>query len=233
MNHSFRDWLGAEVSGSDGPLGELSDVYFDSTEWEVRYLEIETKEWLSRSVLLSPAAIEPADNGEGMMRMRVSRSQVEGSPALEMGSPERRAQEMEYYTYYGWPGYWTGSGLWGMGETPGVADAYIPPPGATEGDEPSQPYDTPDDNLRSARELVGQSVEARDGHVGSIVDLLIEDGSWRIHHLVVDTTDWMPGGEVIIPPSAVERIDWMESRTILDLARDSVRDGEEYRRGTG
>jgi hypothetical protein len=55
--------------------------------------------------------------------------------------------------------------------------------------------------------LRGASVEAGDGWVGTVKDLLFDDQTWRIRWIVVDTGTWLPGRKVLIHPSAVAPVD--------------------------
>ena len=47
------------------------------------------------------------------MSVKLTRKQIEDSPAIESHKPVSRQYEEEYYRYYGWPYYWQGDGLWG------------------------------------------------------------------------------------------------------------------------
>ena len=59
MLQSARDLRGYTIRASDGDIGEIYDVYFDDESWSVRYVVVETGNWLfNRRVLLSPSAFE-------------------------------------------------------------------------------------------------------------------------------------------------------------------------------
>src|SRR5918998_294366 len=47
--------------------------------------------------------------------------------------------------------------------------------------------------LLGAGEVVGSYIRAPDGWAGRAEDLLINVGSWRVSHMVVDTASWWPG----------------------------------------
>ncbi|HEX5767803.1 MAG TPA: hypothetical protein VFX94_06175 [Burkholderiales bacterium] len=40
---------------------------------------------------------------------------------------------------------------------------------------------------------------------------LVDDDSWAITGMVVDTRNWLPGRKVMVPPSAISGIDWERS----------------------
>lgn len=49
---------GYTIGATDGVVGRVKDFYFDDEAWVVRYLVVETGEWLARRrVLISPIAI--------------------------------------------------------------------------------------------------------------------------------------------------------------------------------
>jgi hypothetical protein len=54
--------------------------------------------------------------------------------------------------------------------------------------------------------LEGCAVEASDGEVGSVKDLLFDGQTWKIRWMVVDTGHWLPGRQVLIHPSAIAPI---------------------------
>ena len=51
--------------------------------------------------------------------------------------------------------------------------------------------------------LKGFAIEASDGRIGTVVDFLFDDASWKVRWLVVDCGSWLKGRKVLIHPSAV------------------------------
>jgi sporulation protein YlmC with PRC-barrel domain len=43
--------------------------------------------------------------------------------------------------------------------------------------------------LRSTREVIGYHIAASDGEIGHVDDFVINDGSWTVRHIVVDTSN--------------------------------------------
>ncbi len=54
--------------------------------------------------------------------------------------------------------------------------------------------------LRNSSFIIGCSVHATDGAIGSVTDLLFDDGTWVVRWAVVDTGSWLPGRRVLLPP---------------------------------
>jgi hypothetical protein len=44
-----------------------------------------------------------------------------------------------------------------------------------------------DPHLRSCKELIGYGIEARDGSIGEVRDFVLDERSWTIRDVVVDT----------------------------------------------
>ncbi|WP_334186360.1 PRC-barrel domain-containing protein [Noviherbaspirillum sp.] len=76
--------------------------------------------------------------------------------------------------------------------------------------------------LKSVDELFGFSVEAVDGALGHVVDVLFDDADWAIRYLVVDTRDRMPGRRVLISTAAVRRISLVRKTLQVDFVRQDI-----------
>jgi hypothetical protein len=119
MLQRIKQLYGEKLGASDGEIGLVKDFYFDDQNWAVRYLVAEAGTWLSsRHVLLAPHAIGEFFEDGKVLRVNLTRKQIEHSPAIESHKPVSRQYEEEYYRYYGWPSYWQGDGLWGMSGFP-------------------------------------------------------------------------------------------------------------------
>jgi sporulation protein YlmC with PRC-barrel domain len=84
-----------------------------------------------------------------------------------------------------------------------------------------------DPHLRSSREVIGYEVVARDGPAGTVHDVAIDEATWRVQDLIVDTDGWWPGGQVPVHPEYVERIDWARGTVRLLLTRQQLKLGGE------
>ena len=52
----------------------------------------------------------------------------------------------------------------------------------------------------------------------------MEEASWQIRYLVVDTSNWLGGKWVAVSPSSVTRIDWSNREVHVALTRAQIRD---------
>jgi sporulation protein YlmC with PRC-barrel domain len=74
------------------------------------------------------------------------------------------------------------------------------------------------------KELVGSSVIATDGEMGSVRNLLFDDISWTIRYLVVDVGTWHKRREVVLPIAAVDLPDWVKRTVHVHLTKGQVGD---------
>ncbi len=77
--------------------------------------------------------------------------------------------------------------------------------------------------LITAKQMYGTPLEGSDGRVGSLYDLLFDDQSWKLRHLVVGMDRWFLGQQVLLDPEVVERTDWTDRRVRVRLTKEQVR----------
>jgi hypothetical protein len=76
--------------------------------------------------------------------------------------------------------------------------------------------------LRTSTELVRYDVEAIDGSIGSVDDLLFDDRTWQVRSLVVDTGGILCHHKVLIDPDAVRELRFPEETVVLSLSKQEV-----------
>lgn len=72
--------------------------------------------------------------------------------------------------------------------------------------------------------IIGSSIEASDGAIGSVADLLVDDTTWALRWCVVDTGSWLSGRKVLLPPSALGAPDPSRRAFSVNLTRKQVAD---------
>jgi hypothetical protein len=222
MLQSIKQLYGEKLGALDGEIGLVKDFYFSDQNWAVRYLVADTGNWLpGRNVLLSPQAIGALYQDGKVLRVNLTRKQIEDSPPIDLHKPVSRQYEEEYYQYYGWPYYWLGDGLWGMSGFPILETPAKPLPGrqAVATDPKREPADA---HLRSTQAVKGYHLRASDGITGHVADFLLDDESWAIGELVIKTGNRFTGKEVRTPASSVKRISYEESTVFVNLTKEAV-----------
>jgi hypothetical protein len=76
--------------------------------------------------------------------------------------------------------------------------------------------------LRNAKDLHGLTIRATDGEIGTVDQVYLEDESWAIRYLTVDTGGWLGGRQVLISPFAVIQADWEAKRLDVALTKEHV-----------
>jgi hypothetical protein len=216
MLRSTNDLKGYRMRALDDHIGSASDLYFDDQSWAVRYLVVDTGKWLpGRLVLISPIALGQPDWKAQDIPVSLTRKQIEGSPGIQKDEPVTSQKQTALYDYYRWPTFWP-HGL----EPPilyGPADTKEP-----ETQSEGNPH------LRSANEVTGYHIEARDGSIGHVEDLIIDDDAWEIRYIIVDTRNWLPGKKVIVAPQWIEQVVWAQAKVHVNLTKEAVEHAPEY-----
>jgi hypothetical protein len=85
-----------------------------------------------------------------------------------------------------------------------------------------------DSHLRSTDEVKGYHIEATDGEIGHVEDFIVDDGTWAIRYLEVDTRNWWPGKKVLVSPQWVDNVSWPDSKVYVGLSRETIQNSPEY-----
>jgi len=227
MKHSVNSLIGYTIKAKDGELGKVSEFYFDDITWSIRYLVVETGNWLNeRKVIIPHAALGVTDWKSKTFQVNLTMDQVRNSPDFETQKTVSRQHEIKLFTHYGFPLYWDNvfyDGAVGM-------SPYIPiydiNPVKEEKNSAKQP---PDDlHLRSTEKVEGYYIQAKDGEIGHVEDYIVDDEKWNIRFMVVDTTNWLPGRKVLVLPRWINRIDWGESKVYVNLTLESIKKSPEF-----
>lgn len=201
---------GDEARAVDGKLGPVTDVFFDDSAWTVRYLVVYVEGGLDGyETLITPGAISGADRQAGSLRVETNSERVGQTPRLKANLPVAAQQEVAYYEYLGLAPYWT--------EDP-VAPLPEAAPEGVAGPATGDPH------LRSAQEVAGYDIETADDSVGHVEDLLLDDESWKIRYLVVDTRDWLPAKKVLLPLSGISEIEWALEKVSTSVGAQEIKD---------
>lgn len=221
--HAASRTCGCRVLATDGEVGRLKDLYFDDEKWTVRYLIVHTGSWLEgRQVLVSPYAVRFVDSPARMIVIDLTREKVAGSPTIETMLPISRQQETDFCMYFGYPMYWPGVTYWHAGATPSphrVCGRAVP----AEVEPAGQSFRDRANHLHSARDTVGFQVGAEDASLGRVEDILFDERTWAIRHLLVGTRGWLPGGHVRIAPEWIRSLSWDDRCFVLGIGRATLR----------
>lgn len=209
------------VEADDGSIGSVTDCLFDEKTWKLRWLVVDTRTWLiGRKVLIHPSVVGQADSDHLRLPVSLTKAQIKASPPITFDLPVSAQMEDRVYGYYGWNSEWGGRGY--FSHSPATSDgeaAVLDRPGS----EPKTDPGAGDPNLRSVAAVNGYQVKASDGEIGHIENFVIDDVSWDIRYVIIDTRNWWFGQHVLMSPFAVESINWQDRNVLLDVSRDQVK----------
>jgi len=216
-----------EIRARDGEVGTLKELYFDDETWAIRYLVVNPGIWLNgRLVLVSPLALCQVAWETRRLDVTLTKKQVEDSPPIDTHKPVSRQHEAANLGYYGYPSYWAAPNYPAALAIQREAGAEAEELHARAGREHA------DFHLRSTDEVTGYHIEASDGEIGHVKDFIVEDETWNIRYLEVDTKNWWPGKKVLVSPQWINRVSWADSKVYVGHTRETIQNGPEWTEST-
>jgi uncharacterized protein YrrD len=104
---STQEVCGYHIHASDGEIGHIDDFIFDDEAWTIRYLIIDTRNWLpGKKVLISPKWIERISWDSSKVFVNLTRESVKQSPTYSEESLPTRDDETKLHRHYNRQGYW-------------------------------------------------------------------------------------------------------------------------------
>ncbi len=225
MLRSINEMIGYDLRSAEGVLGTVADFNFDDQEWIIRYVVVDTGGWLTgRKVLIPPDEVKNTDWKNQNLEVDLTKDQVEKSPPLSADEPVSRQYEDQLYSYYGWHPYWV-SGIMSGAYTTAVN------PSDEEDIRSSEENNSGEKALRrSCREVMDYMVEGTDGEVGDVEDFIVDDQTWQILYLVVNTGKLLADKKIILAEMWVDKVRWSESKIYVDLPGKKIKESPEYDR---
>ncbi len=231
MHRNIKSLTGFTMGATDGEIGKVKEFYFDDHTLTIRYLIVETGSWLNhRKVLIAPEALLKPDWEHEIFPVNLTKEQIKNSPDIDTEQPVSRQHEIEMYDYYPWTSYW-GAGFWdsgyyGFGVPLNMYDGSL-----KEDNKNTDKEIDGDPHLRSTHKVKGYTIHASDGEIGDVEDFIIDDSTWKLDFLVVDTGHWFPGKKVLISPKLIKEIDWDTSTVVVNATEEEIKNSPEYAYG--
>ena len=72
-----------------------------------------------------------------------------------------------------------------------------------------------DPHLRGTHAVSGYTIHAKDGDLGHVEDFIVDDETWVIRYLIVNTGNWWPGKKILVSPEWIKRVSWSESKVYV------------------
>ncbi|RZK00974.1 MAG: PRC-barrel domain containing protein [Flavobacterium sp.] len=211
-NQIFKLSLGA----LDGEIGKVKDIYFDDSNWMVRYLVADTGNWLfERKVLISPIAVEqPFEIHNNVINLKLDKQQVKNSPEIDTDLPFSLQQESSLFDHYSWPSF----GRAGMGwPTTSVLRGTSAVINKAELQAEFDPH------LRSFQHISKYEVYHEYGRVGIVKDLIVDTVNWSIPFLLFDDVFTSDQERVVVSTTKILSIDWDTFQIRISLSQEEVK----------
>lgn len=219
MLHTLIDLEGFTVNAVDGYIGKVKDFYFDDRAWKIRHLVAETGIWLkNRRVLLPAVSIKCVDRESKTLTVDLSMNQVKNGPGLDKNLAISPQTEIDYLSYYGYSFYR------GKTDVQGQDEAYDLSVAETFSAIDAVRRMNGDRHLRSCKEIINYNIEAIDSEVGHLQGMLFNEDTWAVQYLLVNTSNWWLGHQVLLEPQMIRDISWGDARIYVDLLRQQVQD---------
>jgi hypothetical protein len=104
-------FAGYAVAASDGDIGHVGDVVVSDEDWAIRYLVIDTRDWLPGKHVLLPPQWTKVDWEEAKVSVDLTRDAIKAAPEYDPGAPIDRGYEGNLYTHYCRQSYWSDDSL--------------------------------------------------------------------------------------------------------------------------
>ena len=76
--------------------------------------------------------------------------------------------------------------------------------------------------LHKTHKMRGYHIMATDGEIGHADEFLVDDHTWSVRYLVVDTSNWVGGRSVLISSASVAAIDSPNKKILVNLTRTEI-----------
>lgn len=103
---SARDTINYGIVAIDGAIGHVEDFLIDDVAWRVRYLVIDTRNWLpGRKVIVAPGWIRETSWETKTVHVDLTREEIKVSPPFDPAASWDPAYASALHDYYGRPRY--------------------------------------------------------------------------------------------------------------------------------
>lgn len=222
---------GSTVAARDGNAGSVEDLYISDQNWQVDYLVVDTGNLFSgKKVVVSPAQIDRFDLDGQVVHLNQTIDEVHQDPEVDTDLPAGYEKEVKEKPEHGpLPPQRLGGGLFQeqhIGMTPDSMVETLRAEEQPEGDFVAEPQEVLA-RVHKAKDIIGAYIEATDGDIGHIEDLVVDDDTWSIPYAVIDTRNWLPGKKIRLETRSIESVDTVNNKVYISLSQAAVKEQPE------
>jgi sporulation protein YlmC with PRC-barrel domain len=223
MKRSLKEILSYTITTSDGSSASINDILFDEEAWVLRYLEADFGNlFKDKRVLIPRVFFKDPEWEEKHFPVSIPKEDIEKLPPLEKHLPVSREYEKKLRKYYNLDYYW-------IHAQTGNFDVGLFPPRPLHPPAKEVSQDDVESVLRSFKEIEAYRIQASDGTLGHVEDLIVDDADWQIVFLIIDTKNWVPWSKkVVLSINWLEKIDYPEQQVYINLNTETIKDAPDY-----
>ncbi len=200
LAHEIR---GLPVHASDGEIGTVKDVVFETASWTIHFLEVDTGWLFGRDVLVPTEKIVRVELPEKGVTFALTKKQIEDSPRAS----EARPVEHDFdalFPYFGVAVPWS-------------AEVVAPP----RDPEPQPPVD-PSRRLIFGRDIQGYELDARGEEAGTVRDIAVDLEKRKVVSISADVGGLIDEDIAEVGLGPVTEIDTEKRVVRVNLPKDKV-----------
>ena len=180
------------MSATDGSLGCVVNFLVDDQRWNVRHMVVDTGGSLDGRRVLIPPASFREIDKAGR-HFHLALTRAEVQESPKIDTDTP------------------------LTSVPGMLQNLTPAEAAA-----AHACDHSDAHLRSANAVRGYAIAASDGAAGHLADFIVDDTTWDVRYLAIDTRLWF-GKKVLVMPVWVQHISWDRRTVYLGLTRKAIK----------
>ena len=98
---SVNETIGYHIAALDGAIGHVEDFLVDDEAWAIRYLVIDTRNWLpGKKVIVAPSCIHAVSGEKRQVTVGLSRDTIKASPPYAPTMPWSEDYGTQVHEYY-------------------------------------------------------------------------------------------------------------------------------------
>jgi hypothetical protein len=219
MLRSLKSLENYSLSALDGPIGHFKTFHFDDRTWDIRYMVVDTGNFLpGKKVLLMPACAEELSWVKQNIAIKLTKKQIEESAPYDSDLPvskQHQIMDRKNFEAICITEPWSGSvfPLW-FPEFRENVDLIL---------------EFGDPHLRCCKVVMNYKIKALkpgtdkyENTTGWIDDFIIDTETWKIKSIIVDANEWLPGGKVIVSIDSVANINCEDKTVSFKLSKEEI-----------
>lgn len=215
MLHKIKSLEEYIVWAKDGKAGKVHEFYLDKNTWAIRYMVVDIGHWLqNKFVLVQSEFFGRPQPSLQYFQVQLTKEQIENSPDVHVLKPVIRP-DYDFANYLTWPNYVDVSDAFLFAEKPEMPDKEV---------EKDATFP-----LISSKGLSSLRIHASDGFIGHIEDVVVDDSTWKVTEIIVNTKSLFTGGKLLmLKPTHVSSLSFEELSLKVDLDIEGIKNCPQF-----